>query len=76
MSLMAQRGRCPRCGSDPQGDAEFRAALAANGAGPTVPPVTDLLVMAVECGVIRLSQCMDADLQDALTAFAKRLAAA
>lgn len=29
MTLTAHRGRCPRCGSDPQGDAAFRAALAA-----------------------------------------------
>ena len=38
------------------------------------PAVEDLLVMAVECGVIRMSQVMSADLQDALVAFAKRLA--
>lgn len=43
---------------------------------PAVPPVEDLLVMAVETGVMRLSQCMDADLQDALRAFAKAVAAA
>lgn len=40
-----------------------------------VPPVEDLLVMAVECGVIPMSKVMDTDLQDALTAFAKRVAA-
>lgn len=41
----------------------------------SAPPVEGLLVMAVECGVIRMTQVFDADLQDALTAFAKRLAA-
>jgi hypothetical protein len=38
-----------------------------------LPPVEDMLVLAVECGVIQMSKVMDADLQDALTAFAKRL---
>lgn len=28
MTLVAQRGRCPRCGSDPAGDAAFRKAIA------------------------------------------------
>lgn len=32
MTLIAHRGRCPRCGSDPQGNAEFRSALAAQSA--------------------------------------------
>lgn len=53
------------------------ASLKAGGeAGTTteVPPVEDLLVMTVECGLIRMSKVMDADLQAALTAFAKRLA--
>ncbi len=75
MSLVAHKGRCPRCGNDPQADAEFRAAVLA-AHGPTVPPVEDLLVMAVESGIIGMSKVMDPNLQDALTAFAKRLAAA
>lgn len=29
MTLFAHKGRCPRCGSDPAGDAAFREALAA-----------------------------------------------
>lgn len=40
-----------------------------------VPEVSDLLATAVECGVIKMSQVMDTELQDALVAFAKRLAA-
>lgn len=41
MTLFAHRGRCPRCGNDPKGTAEFKAARAADqspapGAG-TVP---------------------------------------
>jgi hypothetical protein len=37
--------------------------------------VPGLLAAAVECRVIKMSQVMDADLQDAIAAFAKRLAA-
>jgi hypothetical protein len=51
-----------------------RAALATQPAPPS-PGVDELLVWAVEAGVIRLSQVMNADLQDALVAFAKRCAA-
>lgn len=39
----------------------------------TSPDVETLLAWAVEDGVIRLSQVFDADLQDALTRFARRL---
>lgn len=41
-----------------------------------VPSVSDLLTLAVECGLVRMSKVMDPDLQDALEAFARRLAAA
>lgn len=60
----------------------LRKALAAAPQAPlqaepqTVPADPDLLVMAVECGLIRMRQVMDADLQDALRAFAKRLLSA
>lgn len=40
-----------------------------------VPEASDLLATAVECGVIKMHQVMDTELQDALVAFAKRLSA-
>lgn len=50
----------------------YKDAKAANAAAPDV---SDLLTMAVECRLIRLSQVMNTDIQDALAAFARRLLA-
>lgn len=76
-------GACDAAGIDDRAFRRLMAALKSTGLSTpvqaqavAVPDVSELLVLAVECGVIRLSQVMNADLQDALTAFASRLAAA
>lgn len=66
------------CFADNNPEAEWIEAEQKEAAVPA--PVeqaepADLLTLAVECGVIRMSQVMNADLQDALVRFAKRLAA-
>lgn len=67
----AERPHCLRRGERGLGVTEpFEASQAG------APSTEDLLVLAVECRLIRMSQVMDPELQDALAEFAKRLRAA
>lgn len=55
MTLFAHKGRCPRCGSDPAGDAAFREALSAQQTATQAPApvVDDFAAHTVLSGVAR-----------------------
>jgi hypothetical protein len=69
----ALQAEANKAGDDTHADLMREAAEALST--PAVPDVSDLLALAVECGVIRMSKVMDTDLQDALQKFANRLLA-
>ena len=73
MTLIARRGRCPRCGNDPQGIAEFRRALDVAYPKEVMPNSDDQLKALLE-GLEAGPAFMTADPQ-ALRELGKQIAA-